>query len=339
MGLLDSKTRIFDTIVTLEGRRQIAAGKMKAEFYSFTDAGSFYAQDTSVSAAFDGTKRVYLEANSLPQDMVTFEADDAGKLVQFPNTNMIVRNGQILLQVTSSASGSTGRTYLPTEDNIFASMADSLLSSSIDSYRNQYIIGSPDIFDESQDEFLVSPNEIEFTVSDTAPLARKNEIYQGNIETTDGLFLDSRLSHLPNFQYLAPINKYRPGDASVNMLGNYPILNQRPQLTYGDVEKEFNWAVKRGYSTTISFEETSQINNLVCQMFEVGKGEVVKLDVIDFGLFTLSGEDISVSDRKRQESDPRNRPILTKHVFFVGKVFTDSKGVHKFINLFTLIFE
>lgn len=337
MGFLDSKTRILDTIITFEGRKQIASGKLKAEFYSFTDMGAFYAQDTSSSASLDGTRRPFLEANNLPQDMITFESDDSGKLVSFPSNATLVRNGQILVSITSGSAG-TGKNFSPAQDNIFASDADGLLSSSMDAYSNQYIIGSPDIFDENRISFALGVSDIAFKVSDKAPIQPGNQP-QGNVETTDPLFVDSRLSHLPNFQYLPPINKFRPGDSTVNLLGNYPNLNQKPQLSFADVEKEIEDATAKGYSANIPFHETSKANNLVCQMFEIGGNEIVKLDVIDFGLFNLSGNDITLSERKRQEKDPRKRPMLSKHVFFAGKVFTDSNGVHKFINLFTVIFE
>lgn len=342
MGLLDGKTRILDTIITLQGRSQIAAGKLKAEFYSFTDLGDFYVQDTSVSGALDGTRRIYLEASSLPQDMITFESDDAGKLVNFRASNVLVRNGQILVEVSSgldsSGSNSAGKQFLPVQDNVFASMTDGLLSSSMDSYSNNYIIGSPDVFDENAASFLLANNNIGFTISEQSPIAQ-NEHQTANLEHVDGLFVDSKLSHLPNFQYLPPINKYRPGDTTVNLLGHYPNLNQQRQLRFADVETTVEEATKRGFSANVVFEETSKVNNLICQMFEIGDNEIVKLDVIDFGLFNLSGQDVSLSERQRQEKDPRKAPTLSKHVFFVGKVFTDSNGVNKFISLFTLIFE
>lgn len=339
-GFLSSKLRIMDTIITLEGRRQIATGKMKAEYYSFTDTGAFYSQDLSTSASLDGTRRPYLEAVSLPQDSITFESDDAGKLVNFRSSTSAVRNGKIMTVVTSSTelSGTTGRVYLPAENNVFSSMANTLLSESLGSFQKNRIIGSPDPLDENRELFLVNKSEVAFRISDDSPFA-PGDRSESSVETTDGLFIDSKLSHLPNFQYLPPINKYRPGDSTVNLLGNYPILNQRPKLTFDDVEKELNVATRKGYSTEVSFDETSRANNLVCQMFELGQNEIVKLDIIDFGLFNIRGEDISESDRKRQEKDPRTRPIRSKRVFFAGKVFTDDAGVHKFINLFTLVFE
>lgn len=339
MGILDSKTKIFDTILTLEGRKQIATGKLQAKFYSFTDVGSFYKQDTSVvSGALDGTKRIFLEASSLPQDSITFEADDAGKLVKFPGSSTIVRNGQVLLEVTSSAT--TGKVYTPAQDNVFASMANTLLSSSLDSFKNCYIIGSPDIFNENRDSFKIRPNSFEFQITDKYPISYTSEIYQGNVETTDALFQDKRLSHLPNFQYLPPVNKQRPGDATVNLLGNYPNLNQSQQLTFKDVQDEISWAVERGFSMDLTFEETSAQNNLFCQIFEIGNQEIIKLDVIDFGLFSMNVKDLSESERRKIELQGVLGTVnVTKHVFFAGKIFQDSQGVHKFINLFTIIFE
>jgi hypothetical protein len=97
--------------------------------------------------------------------------------------------------------------------------------------------------------------------------------------------------------------------------------------------------MRRGFSAEIDFVDTSKANNLVCQMFELSNGEIIKLDVIDFGLFNVSGRDVSVDERLRAEIDPRVRPDATKHVFFCGKVFTDRHNVNKFVNLFTLIFQ
>lgn len=339
-GYLDSKTRILDTIITLEGRRQMSSGKLKAEYYSFTDLGTFYTQDTSVSGAFDGTKRIQLEASSVPQDSITFESDDSGKLVNFRSSPVLVRNGQILTQITSGseASGSYGKIYLPVQDNVFASMANTLLSSSIQAFANNYIIGSPDVFNENLDSFEINASSFSFTISDQSPIA-PNEQQEADLENIDGLFADSKMSHLPNFQYLPPINKFRPGSSTINLLGVYPNLNQRPQQTYADVQTNISDAISRGFSCNVEFQETSSTNNLICQMFEMGDGEIIKLDVIDFGLFNLSGQEVSLSERERQEKDPRKSPTISKHVFFVGKVFTDSRGVNKFVNLFTLIFE
>ena len=62
-GILDSKTRIMDVIITKEGRRQMASGKLRAEFLSFTDASTFY-EKSGQQGNSDPTDRVYFEATS-----------------------------------------------------------------------------------------------------------------------------------------------------------------------------------------------------------------------------------------------------------------------------------
>ena len=79
-GILDNKSRIMDVIVTKQGRRQLASGKMRIQFASFTDANTFYRADI-VSGSADATERIYFEAASSISDAVTFETDDTGALV------------------------------------------------------------------------------------------------------------------------------------------------------------------------------------------------------------------------------------------------------------------
>jgi len=42
MGILDKKTRFIDLVITQEGKRQIAAGKLRAELASLSDGTAFY---------------------------------------------------------------------------------------------------------------------------------------------------------------------------------------------------------------------------------------------------------------------------------------------------------
>ena len=81
-GILDNKTRIMDVIITQEGRRQMAAGNLRAEFLSFTDGAVFYQKSGSHGSA-DPTDRIYFEAVSKLNDMITLENDDSGNLIQF----------------------------------------------------------------------------------------------------------------------------------------------------------------------------------------------------------------------------------------------------------------
>ena len=82
-GILDSKSRVMDVVITEEGRRQMHNGNLKIEFASFTDCHTFYEAD-AVSGSADASKRIFLEApTTLTQDQITFETDGSGNIVSF----------------------------------------------------------------------------------------------------------------------------------------------------------------------------------------------------------------------------------------------------------------
>jgi len=81
-GILDSKSRIIDAMLTVEGRRQMAEGTFEVSYVTFSDYGVSYIPD-KISGHEDPTTKIYLEACNLPQDQITFEANDEGKLVPF----------------------------------------------------------------------------------------------------------------------------------------------------------------------------------------------------------------------------------------------------------------
>lgn len=317
-GILNAKERIFDSIITQEGRAQIAIGKLKAEYYSFSDSGAIYQLDTIISGGLDTTYRLCLESTNLPQDMITLEADDSGKLIgKFPgqaNEQIIVSNGQIL-------SGANRQEQVPVSGSQFNSFAGILLDSSIDNFKKLQILSSPDPIDEKYNEFIVNPKKIEFKITNTNLPIEDHGIESISINEVESLFQDKRLSHLPNFQFLPPVNRAKIGATEKNSLGDYVNVNQTPILSYEDLDLEIKNSRTKGYSQNIFFTETSRGNNLLCQFFEISNGQMIKLDVIDFGLF------------------PGENEQTTRHVFFVGKIFIDNNGSSTFVNIFTLIFS
>lgn len=90
-GILDSKSRVIDAILTIDGRRQMAEGTFDISYVTFSDLGVSYDPDQN-SGHVDPTNRIYLEACSLPQDQITFEANDQGKLVPFRSQDIKVRS-------------------------------------------------------------------------------------------------------------------------------------------------------------------------------------------------------------------------------------------------------
>jgi hypothetical protein len=126
----------------------------------------FYSLDTIVSGGLDVSDRFQLEPTSLPQDTITLEADDGGKLNGFPaydNVKYTVRAGQIF---SSSIENKT----VPVTGSQFASLAGSLLSSSLDNFKKLYILQSPDPVDNKEREFIVGPKSKEFVITNDNPI-------------------------------------------------------------------------------------------------------------------------------------------------------------------------
>src|SRR5574344_131514 len=95
-GILNSKERVIDLLVTQEGRRQISNGQLKIEHISFSDDDTFYKADL-LSGSEDTRNRIFFEVGNLPQECITFESNDSGRLKPFNNNdNLTLLNGQVL---------------------------------------------------------------------------------------------------------------------------------------------------------------------------------------------------------------------------------------------------
>jgi hypothetical protein len=313
-GILDPKQRVLDTLITNEGRRQASSGRMRIEYVSFSDASAIYALDTLVSGGLDYTSRLTFEAGNLPQDAITFEVDDSGKLL----TNFITSGTQYSVAAGQIYSGSN---YEIVSSSQFASLYNDLLGSTLDNFKKLSILQSPDPVFAAYSNFIVNTENIRYTITPSFPIPR-TEIQEVNIDNVESLFFDKRLSHVSNFQFLPPVNDGINGaNNQSGVIGDYINLNQASLISYQDLERELEVLKLNGFMQTIEFLSKSRDNNLFCQFFESHGNEITKLDVIDFGEF------------------PATENAGSRHVFFVGKVFTDGYNITTFVNLFVLIFE
>lgn len=326
-GILDNRLRIMDTILTLEGKRQISDGDLRIKFVSFTDGSAFYDADALLGSA-DATKRIYFEQCNLPQDQITFEADDSGRIKPFKNANGISSfGGKIINKTITSASvgGPATEQIEVLAGEEFASTADALLASSIENFKNLYTVGTNDPLFLEDDQFAVSPAAHSFTISNFQPISSLG--HTKTIGNLPGLINDKFLSNVINFQYLPPINKLQ--DASIDKkipeqvtqfeIGDYARLNPEDDYSPEKIELELEDSDRAGFKKTFSFDPTSLKNMLVSQAFEISGDEMKKLDVIDYGTYKLGG--------------------VLKQVFFIGKVLVDDYGANTFVRLFTLVFE
>ena len=343
MGFLDQKERVMDTIITQEGRSQLARfGKLNPSFYSFSDAGVVYDTSTIVTGSsiggleVDETYRPMLESANLPQDNITFERDDSGYLnrktldliegASGEQWAVSLQRGEYFVRSTEDGEEMSLRNFIDT--NNFTSFAQqygnlngyaqSNFTNSFLAFKDQQILKSPDPLSHLERVFKVSPEQMTFQFSDTSPIENANS-QEADVNHAESLFLDKRLSHQPAFQYLPPVYETQIGDTTLTPEANYPDLSEAPILVWSDLQKDLSKLEFKGMMQQIIFAETSTDNNLFSQMFEYSNGISSKLDVIDFGLF--------------KDND------VTRHVFFVGKLFKDGYSQPTFVNMFVLVYE
>lgn len=343
-GILDSKTRVLDSIITLEGRKQLSQGGINIRYVSFTDSATYYAADV-VSGSADPTLRLYLESCHLPQDQITFQADELGKLLPFDSGgNQTLRNGQVLSyafrqvpQELFTGSQLQGTTLYGDE---LSDAASGILTGSIDNFVKHMTIGSRDpIFDD--EDFAINHDEVEFVITDDRPLSQASG-HIANINHFEDVFSDPRFSNLPNFKFLPPINRidhseidkkdhrnvssyaigqYTPwGRSHIHPVNQYHVL--REHMHFGNM----------GYMKEINFDPTSRTNNLFIQAFEITHDTLYKLDVIDFGTWHAP----PVQNKSLAST---NEPGPVSQIFFIGKLVTNpNTHTHTFIHLFTMFF-
>lgn len=324
-GILDNKQRVIDAFLTQAGRAQMAAGKLQVKYASLSDAEAYYEADV-VSGSSDVTSRLMLEASNLPQDNITFEADDSGLLRPFKNsTEYDILGGRIVTwswhAVTSSVlTGSISIDYV--EGTSFSSISDGILTSSIDNFKNLRILSTHDsIFDDDK-FFSLSTNEVRWSINDNSPLDVNMQAFTLDVNNIDSLFTDPRCVHFKNFQTLPPLNHTR-----TTLLKHTEYVKKANRERVDAIREGIINDLKRfkgsGYGKTVDIiDPHPRKNNLVCQMFEQHDNKLTKLDVIDYGVITTS-----------------DNLHPTQHVFFVGKIFVDSYNSHTFVHMFTLVFD
>jgi len=348
MGILDSKTRVVDTVITQQGRAALASGRLKIAYYTFTDADVFY-QEGQPGVADDVTVRLCQEAHGSDyNDQITLVANNVG-LVNFTGfqSNLQLHNGQLLQYSASAAPGSYfGYLGEVVKGPNFSSQINGILTSSFDNIgRAQVISSRNNIFDDN--DFYLTANDVTFKVKNSNP-DMPSALYDADVNAINDVVHDRKFANIDNFKFLPPIRKLPSGlkasqlslqDLVTNYgLGSYSSTQQYTSLTYSDLKAGFltsdnvgnfrglDASDSSGFLQTIDFLGSGQATKVAMNMFEVagpsGNEVVRKLDCLDLGLL---------------KTDDPNRPMA--HVFFIGKVLTDELSRDTFLHIFTLVLD
>lgn len=351
-GILDSKTRFIDMIVTQEGKRQIASGMLRAEYASISDAETFY----DASEVDDVSNRIFFQAMDSHNNVIVLEKDDSGKMIEFnfSPTGSIVGNDIFDKDTTVTSS----LKLKAVTGNAFASTSKSIM----DSFTSHFdALQTLSTFENSGNDFELSTERITFAISNSVPFPLGPHSETINVNDAEPFFLDSKLTHLPNFDFLPPVNldgsnygtyedirslkkdtlqkikislgqsgfedhldeqgtRKRNNSSSFrsDKIGDFDVINRKAlKSPKGELNNLKQYKV-------VYFDKTSDQNNLIMQIFEDGPGaRLTKLDIIDAGSFI----------------DNKSEFYPEKRIFYAGKIFMDDFDTPTFINIFTIIFE
>lgn len=329
-GILDSKERMIDFIITPQGRSQIGDGRMRIEYVTLTDVHSFYTSSREDLIADDASSRLYFECHSSHTDMITPEIAPG-------NITKPFRAGAFLIDGKTIAEGT-----FPTGDPVekFQLLSGSAVTEKAELFTNSLskhfqglrILRSEDSFSNSSDFFLgastgsfaITSKDLEINggkgiyLKDLSPYLNNDETPDGKVDLRKSvsIYADPRFAHFPNFRYLPPVNVQDPSGNS-EVLGAYPKINKENESV--DPLMSLSYRQK----LTVNIEEISKFKNIFGQVFQFSEGSngessVDKLSIVDYGV-------------RETTNGPR-------HYFFLGKLYRDEEGVDTFINIFTLEF-
>ncbi len=313
-GILDSKQRVMDILVTNEGKRQASMGELTIQYATFTDRHAFYrAKPGSNEVADDATERLYFECASRQQDQIVIETLENGTIKSFKTSDFDLEGTNIASGSLSQAAD-IANVFLTGSQ--FVGKAKEIIADVTKNFTDQQIVGRADPFSDTSG-FEIYPKKTTFTISDSSPI-RVDGIKVASLDSVESLFQDRRLSHMPNFKYMPPKNLPVLGGETGSNLGTYVNWTQKEVLTIQSLMESLEG---KDY-VDVEFTETSRDNNLLMQPFEFRPDSIQKLAIIDFGTFP--------------DEDPYSPG---KRVFFLGKMYTDSFGATTFVNLFTVVMD
>jgi len=265
-GILDTKERVLDTIITPAGRAQIASGELKIEYASFTDRQMYYTT-ASNGELDDPGARIYFEAYSTDADLIVPELDADANISPIQTDDFTLFGGNVASGSSSAIQGNV-RLY-----------ADSLPADAINSLNRQMILGTRNLLkNERSSNFSITPSTATF-YKRKIDTKTSTTIRKASLDDIESLWQDYRVTKSPNYQFLPPVVDGLP-------MGDYTKINQDPPETFDDIMEN----VSECQSQTFAFSNTRTSNDILGQIFEISEKKLAKLVIIDGGTFDVESE-------------------------------------------------
>lgn len=333
-GILDKKERMIDFLITKQGRRQMADGRMRIEYATLTDLHTFYeptGSDQMPGVSEDASNRLFFEATGQTQDLIVPELEGGFSMQPFRTSDFVVSGRTVASGTfkmgTIEAAGET------LTGSAIVTGSQKLLKSLYTNFQDLRILTTEDLFSDTSDfnltahtaTFVITDNSLDFGAGRRSVYPDQEISASPVIELSNfpSIFGSERFNHLPNFKYMPPINVKTKTDEDPEPLGKYlQLATAQPLFSSREKLDQYLGGLQ---SLELTFTDTSRENNLICQAFEINNPThqgIEKLAIVDMGEF--------------QDSDPESPGT---HVYSIGKVRKDSQGAHTYINLFTVVFD
>tara|TARA_R110001592_G_scaffold78989_1_gene236481 strand:+ start:3839 stop:4732 length:894 start_codon:yes stop_codon:yes gene_type:complete len=284
-GILNSKQRIMDVLITNNGRRQIADGNFKIEFASFSDQGVFY-RDDGTGTADDAGSRIMFEGYSSSTDTVVPEINSKNAISMDTTSGKRLFDGSVVETIGTA-------TFLSGAIDIYSS-SNEVIQTAIDHIDRLQIIGShnPRVINEY---FKLNKNNISF---DKVSKPVKN------INTIPAMWASESTNSQPEFRYMAPTCTL---NGIQHTMASYAKINYEPTKTFSSLKSKLKQTAQ---SRSVNIESSDQITNLLIQCFETGVNEIKKLSIVDYGsYFDPSGKFLgSIYHLGKMYRDDQNNP-------------------------------
>jgi hypothetical protein len=329
-GILEAKSRVLDTIITQMGKRQLSQGGLDIRYVSFSDRNVFYFQDRDSPNDFpiveDPTNRIALEECNLPQDRISFDLNEEGKIdasTQLSLNDIVVRDGNVF----SGVSGTIEQLDL-----------NSIFESSLQNFKSLSLISTVDpLFDDKSFTFEGSES------GDIIPVPL-SPIPKGERSIPD-IFRDPKFGNNLKYKFLPPIRKVDSPSidkSNFSSFGPFQVAQYAPWGLIGGEQNSLNAEkvfgsleghIRGGRSRSIKITETSRENNLLIQLFEE-KSTGTSSKKFDNILFFNFGEFPTPDGFTKNALGLGDRT----QIIFAGK-FHKKRGVNtfSFIHLFTFL--